>query len=110
MARGPRDWHRQMNKGRSTYLDLVRITAAGIVFGHHLLVHSDCYQHPEVGACGIGTTLIPYHMGHLAVVLFFVDRLFPCAHTCCRSSDPDDDCALGASYRTAESQVAEAPT
>lgn len=50
-----------MNRGLSTYLDLVRIAAAGIVFGHHLLVHSDCYQHPEVGACGIGTTLIPYH-------------------------------------------------
>jgi peptidoglycan/LPS O-acetylase OafA/YrhL len=61
-----------MNKGFSTYLDLLRISAAGLVFGHHVLMDARCYSYSSGGACYVGTTLIPYRLGHYAVVLFFV--------------------------------------
>jgi peptidoglycan/LPS O-acetylase OafA/YrhL len=37
-----------------------------------VLRHVGCYSPSDAGACRIGTALIPFHTGHLAVVLFFV--------------------------------------
>jgi peptidoglycan/LPS O-acetylase OafA/YrhL len=58
-----------MNKGFSVYLDLARLLAAVVVLGHHTLLNFGCYVST---ACGAGPTLIPYHAGHAAVVLFFI--------------------------------------
>ncbi|MGH7045562.1 MAG: acyltransferase family protein [Stellaceae bacterium] len=61
-----------MNKGLSTYLDLVRLSAAAIVFGGHAVLMSDCYARPLTRFCRLGVVLVPPHLPHSAVVLFFV--------------------------------------
>ncbi|HTV43853.1 MAG TPA: acyltransferase [Stellaceae bacterium] len=61
-----------MNKGLSTYLDLVRLCAAAIVFGGHVVLMSGCYARPLTRSCRAGVALVPFHLPHSAVVLFFV--------------------------------------
>src|SRR4051794_17257355 len=56
-----------MKRGLSIYLDLVRVVAALLVFVHHLSLDFGCYARPEAGC-----VLVPYHVGHSSVVLFFV--------------------------------------
>ena len=60
-----------MNKGFSCYLDLIRVAAAALVFLHHLALGSGCYTAPGNG-CATLATLVPFHAGHSAVVVFFV--------------------------------------
>lgn len=60
-----------MRRGFSCYLDLVRVTAAGLVFLHHLAFDFGCYA-STTAECVRLTRLVPFHAGHSAVVLFFV--------------------------------------
>src|SRR5215471_15334526 len=61
-----------MNKGLSAYLDPVRAMAAAVVFGGHSLLIFGCYDQSSGAGCAVGTMLIPFHMAHSAVILFFV--------------------------------------
>lgn len=61
-----------MNKGLSVYLDLVRSIAAIVVFGGHVVLLSGCYGQPNGVGCRLAVSLFPFHLGHSAVVLFFV--------------------------------------
>lgn len=60
-----------MSKGLSSYLDLVRFSAAAAVFLHHLLLTSGCYA-PGGADCSLFGLQYPLHAGHSAVILFFV--------------------------------------
>ncbi|GAC1337237.1 MAG: acyltransferase [Acetobacteraceae bacterium] len=60
-----------MRGGFSCYLDLIRVTAAGVVFLHHLAFDFGCYGSASPG-CAALTMLVPFHAGHSAVVAFFV--------------------------------------
>ena len=59
-----------MNKGLSVYLDLIRSSAAMLVFIHHLLLNFGCYP-PGTTNCQFLGYEFPKHAGHGAVVLFF---------------------------------------
>lgn len=60
-----------MRRGCSVYLDLVRVIACLIVFGHHMALIFGCYE-PTGNGCKALGWLIPFHAGHSAVVIFFV--------------------------------------
>ena len=60
-----------MRRGCSVYLDLVRVIACLIVFGHHMSLNFGCYE-PTGNGCKARGWLIPFHAGHSAVVIFFV--------------------------------------
>ena len=59
-----------MKRGFSAYLDLVRISAAVVVFLHHLALDFGCYA--PGAACAPLARMVPFHAGHSAVVIFFV--------------------------------------
>lgn len=59
-----------MSKGYSCYLDLIRLLASAMVFGHHAMVNFGCYEPAE--ACPVGRAMFPWQAGHDAVVVFFV--------------------------------------
>jgi peptidoglycan/LPS O-acetylase OafA/YrhL len=57
-------------RGFSVYLDLLRVLAALTVFAtHDLNQFNGCYGN---AACGFVPILLPFHAGHIAVIVFFV--------------------------------------
>ncbi|HEY3909961.1 MAG TPA: acyltransferase [Stellaceae bacterium] len=61
-----------MNKSLSIYLDLVRASAALVVFAGHVVLLSGCYAGSGGVGCRFAAGLFPFHLAHSAVVLFFV--------------------------------------